>query len=465
MASGTRSDPGPLVAKLARQARPEGEGRKPPSMTVASTSTANNSSTSLFRNGVFATAMVIPGHQDTALTKFEERLFQELCSQHERVDLFVKSKGDEIERRLEHLSRGIQRFRNKTIECADPSASFKRQRRFAKYERELRECGDDIHALSRFAGAQIVAFRKIIKKYKKWTGSTTLGSRFSKDVLNHPRSFTRKDFGDLQTRYDAVSRELQAAAPLSVPSSPDAAGPPSPELPRTARRPPQVTFDPLPPPEMQPASKYWNEYDNGSEAGDQDDYAIYVNPEEDASFPGLDYINSIFSPQLGKVKAWFRGNRSLENRPLLFPEAHDGYLSSSGRPDSDTDEVSSNDGLPTHGYATFHAFPSVNEQKAIRYREKALFFGTIGCFAASYTLLFITSFLILTGKHKLRIEVDAAVTVGVVISLFCAGSALGMTFYRHDPITLVHRAAVWLAFVAACLANGMLLVLVVGNTP
>jgi hypothetical protein len=44
--------------------------------------------------------MVIPGHQDTALTKFEERLYQELCNQHGRVDMFVKSKADEITRRL-----------------------------------------------------------------------------------------------------------------------------------------------------------------------------------------------------------------------------------------------------------------------------------------------------------------------------------------------------------------------------
>jgi hypothetical protein len=212
---------------------------------------------------------------------------------------------------------------------------------------------------------------------------------------------------------------------------------------------------------MQPVQKYWNEYDNGSESGDHDDYAIYINPEDEANFPGLDYINSIFSPQIGKVKAWFRRHRSAERRPLLYSD--EGYSSTGGR-DSD-DEVSSTDGLPTRGYATFHAFPSVNEQKAIRYREKALFLGTVGCFLASYALLFITSFLILTGRHRLRIEVDAGVTVGVVVSLFCAGSALGMMFYRHDPLSLLHRAIVWLAFVAACLANGMLLVLVVGNPP
>jgi hypothetical protein len=322
--------------------------------------------------------------------------------------------------------------------------------------------------LSRFASAQIVAFRKIIKKYKKWTGSNTLGSRFHDTVMNQPQSFSRKDYGYLNAQYDAISRDMRGVAPLSVPSSPSNAGPPTPELVRSTRRsPPQVTFDPLPPPELpQPIQKYWNEYDNGSESGDHDEYAIYINPDEDASFPGLDYINSIFTPKIGQVKAWFRRNHDAERQPLLYSDdCVDGYTSSvGGRVDSE-DETSSIDGLPTRGYATFHAFPSVSEQQAIRYREKALFVGTLGCFFTSYTLLLITSFLILTGKHKLRIEVDAGVTVGVMVSLFCAGSALGMMFYRHDTLGYVHRAVVWLAFITACLLNGVLLVLVVGNPP
>lgn len=47
-----------------------------------------------------ATAIAIPGSQDSALGKFENDLFSELCAQHDRVDLFVNSKADEITRRL-----------------------------------------------------------------------------------------------------------------------------------------------------------------------------------------------------------------------------------------------------------------------------------------------------------------------------------------------------------------------------
>jgi hypothetical protein len=44
--------------------------------------------------------------------------------------------------------------------------SLRRQRQFAKYERELLRCGDDLQALGRFVNAQLMAFRKITKKYK-----------------------------------------------------------------------------------------------------------------------------------------------------------------------------------------------------------------------------------------------------------------------------------------------------------
>ena len=45
-------------------------------------------------------AIAIPGHVDTALAKFEDSFYNELSNQHDRVDLFVSSKADEIGRRL-----------------------------------------------------------------------------------------------------------------------------------------------------------------------------------------------------------------------------------------------------------------------------------------------------------------------------------------------------------------------------
>jgi SPX domain protein involved in polyphosphate accumulation len=48
-----------------------------------------------------ATAIAIPGRgEDVALRKFEDGLYLELCRQHERVDMFISSKADEISRRM-----------------------------------------------------------------------------------------------------------------------------------------------------------------------------------------------------------------------------------------------------------------------------------------------------------------------------------------------------------------------------
>lgn len=47
-----------------------------------------------------ARALAIPGQADTALEKFEDLFFEDLCIEHDRPDLFVKSKVDEINCRL-----------------------------------------------------------------------------------------------------------------------------------------------------------------------------------------------------------------------------------------------------------------------------------------------------------------------------------------------------------------------------
>ena len=67
---------------------------------------------------------------------------------------------------IEDLSKSIGRWLSKSHNQLDAEQSIKDQRLFVKYERELLRCGRDIQSLPRFANAQVVAFRKIIKKYK-----------------------------------------------------------------------------------------------------------------------------------------------------------------------------------------------------------------------------------------------------------------------------------------------------------
>ncbi len=358
---------------------------------------------------------------------------------------------------------------------------MKRQRRFAKYERELLDCGDDMYALERFSKAQVTAFRKILKKYKKWTGSTALHARFNDQVLGSLKSFTRRDFAPLRARHSDILAHLRDAAPaLSAPSSPSSVElPPSPAS--TAVHEPRVAFDELPAPAAGAASqqKYWNEYDDGSDAGDEGGYAIYINPDDDATFPGLDYVQAIVTMPYEKIRGWFRRSQhGGERRPLLAATATDsnnhnhsssytGYSSAAHTDSEEEAGYASSDGIPTEGYATLYArtLPSIHEQRMRRYRERVLAWATAASFAAAYLLMGVAALLISAGKRRLRVEVDVGVTVGVMTSLCCACAGLGMTLYRRDAPALLARVAVGAAFTAACLINGMLLILVVGNTP
>ncbi|GKT97374.1 SPX domain-containing protein [Colletotrichum tofieldiae] len=256
-----------------------------------------------------ATAIAIPGHQDAALTRFEDNLYIELCQQHGWVDLFVSSKADEISRRLHHISDQVQKLIVTYTEEGD-RVSLKQHRRFAKYERDLLRCGEETLALAHFINAQITAFQKITKKYKKWTGSPTLGARFRENVLANPKSFTRRDLNNLQARYEELLNALHASAPqLSEPSSPSS----DEQVPKRRGPAAEEFFSPLPPAQWQPRKPvlqqqqhYWNEYDDGSEAGGQgDDYVIYINPDDDMSLPGLDSMRAIMVAPFRHARRWF----------------------------------------------------------------------------------------------------------------------------------------------------------------
>ncbi|KAJ4302569.1 hypothetical protein N0V88_002719 [Collariella sp. IMI 366227] len=232
-----------------------------------------------------AAAITIPGQPNSVLTRFEEDLYQELCRQHDRVNLFVTSKADEIARRLHHLSNQVHRLIVRCATSGRDRVSIKRQQRFAKYEEMLLQCGDDIKSLQRFVNAQNVAFRKILKKYRKWTGSSTLGTRFRDDVLSSLKSFTKLDFSRLQSQYNDLFETLHAALPEGTDGRITLKPPQQPPRPSSSQLSPNATIVAQ---EPQPAG-YWNEYDHGSEAGDDhhtDDYAIYIDPNAD-SFPAF----------------------------------------------------------------------------------------------------------------------------------------------------------------------------------
>ncbi|KAH7630354.1 SPX domain-containing protein [Sordaria sp. MPI-SDFR-AT-0083] len=462
------------------------------------------------------TAIAIPGHQGAALSKFEDELYDELCRQHDRVDLFVSSKADEIARRIQHLSNQIHALIVRCASSTKARTSPKRERRFAKYEEELLECGDEVHALQRFVSAQTVAFRKILKKYRKWTGSATLGARFREAILANPKSFTKRDFSPLQSQHDDLLQTIRAASPRDSSRSGSSSPPTQPATPTRPARAgeqrllPSVTIVP----EEDVPTGYWNEYDHGSEAGDDrcDEYAIYVNPDEDMSFPGIssvmNWISSPMKKMMGRSQEPTpdtRANESAENQPLLgssrnqstdrygatlAPPSYFTYPPGVAYSDTDIDEDNVSDRFtnsPPHsfrrgrgraerrgsyGYASSEEFPesgyrSLEQRRIARHRDEMLFWGTWGCYLVAFVLMGIATMLIMTGRHKMRLEVDAGVTVGIVTSLGTAVAALCLWNSRHESQapSMVGEIAVWVTFVVACVGNAILLVLMVGKAP
>ena len=70
--------------------------------------------------------------------------------------------------------------------------------------------GEEIQSLSRFVGAQRLAFQKLLKKYRKWTGSSELGYRFRKEILDRRTSFSKTDFEPLLAQWTEVLASVRA---------------------------------------------------------------------------------------------------------------------------------------------------------------------------------------------------------------------------------------------------------------
>ena len=157
-------------------------------------------------------ALTIPGHQNEAksLQSFENEFFAELVDQHQRVDLFVRSKAGEINRRLVHLDKQVGHLQERYPSYQTQKISVRCLERFAKVEEAVENAGEEIRSLARFVGAQKLAFVKLLKKYKRWTASSSLEVRFRTKILNQPTAFSKRDFQPLLTQYNDVLAAVRA---------------------------------------------------------------------------------------------------------------------------------------------------------------------------------------------------------------------------------------------------------------
>ncbi|KXS97818.1 hypothetical protein AC578_10531 [Pseudocercospora eumusae] len=151
----------------------------------------------------------VPGKRDDKLQDFENALFHILADQHHRIDLFVRSKAGEIQRRLDHSKQQLRSLAARRTLNSDSRIPVSRLERYGRLENGVIKAGDEIKSLARFTATQRTAFRKLIKKYKKWTGSAELEDRFRDEVLDDPKSFTKLDLGPLLDDYSATRQSIR----------------------------------------------------------------------------------------------------------------------------------------------------------------------------------------------------------------------------------------------------------------
>lgn len=140
-----------------------------------------------------AVPLDIPSQRKGRWEELDHVLFNRLQAEYDNVTLFLRSKQGEIERRLAHLEKQIK-IAQRAVHDNVLDKPIMQARKYQQLLRDSEELGDEIQNLSRFAGVQKTAFRKIQKKYRKWTGSTSLQTRLDVEVFSSTKLQT--DFSD-----------------------------------------------------------------------------------------------------------------------------------------------------------------------------------------------------------------------------------------------------------------------------
>ena len=137
----------------------------------------------------------------------ENDLFRVISAEYENVALFLHSKQGEIERRLSHLEKQVHSAK-RAVEHGALDKPILQARKYQKLVRDADSIGDEIENLSRFANVQKTAIRKILKKYRKWTGSTALQHRLDVEVFSS--GALQVDYAEYLGRLSAQSNTISS---------------------------------------------------------------------------------------------------------------------------------------------------------------------------------------------------------------------------------------------------------------
>lgn len=156
-----------------------------------------------------AQAIKIPGRgsDDQLAEGAEQDLYLALCEELDRVELYCKTKYGEIQRRLDHHTKLYDKLNTKS-----QKPTPKRLQRLSRLEEGIIKAGQDLQLLSRFIGANRLAFVKLLKKYKKWGGSMLLIQRFRSEKLDQSEFVAQQidPFVKLLSQYTSLLETVRA---------------------------------------------------------------------------------------------------------------------------------------------------------------------------------------------------------------------------------------------------------------
>lgn len=110
----------------------------------------------------------------------------------------------------DHLSRQIRIFRTRVSPNVSSDIPVRQLERFARIETDILRAGQEIRSLSRFVGTQRLGFTKLLKKYRKWTGSSSLGERFRFEILDQSLPLSRHNLDGLLDHWAEVLHSFRS---------------------------------------------------------------------------------------------------------------------------------------------------------------------------------------------------------------------------------------------------------------
>ena len=116
----------------------------------------------------------------------------------------------EITRRLIHLKEQASQLTRQHKAAIQNQITVRRLEKCSRVEGNVLKAGEQLQSLARFISVQRQGFRKLLKKYQKWTGSRALEEKFRFEVLSQQNSFTQLDLHPLLNEYIDVLAEIRA---------------------------------------------------------------------------------------------------------------------------------------------------------------------------------------------------------------------------------------------------------------